>query len=336
MKSKKIRKKYIKRVLRFFVKKLINFIERLISIIKRLYIGVSIISTLTVFSGIFLYIIGNIFNYYKTDDDLILDHIQETLDKDYVINEIVSSDLHGFGNNSIIVITHKIPYEFDFETGAIDPRTQILIFDEVNNGILNQLYNLCGFGSNYSLRYQFALASDGYGASYGAEIDDIIDLNGDKIPEICIIFYESGGGSAGNYINGIFGYSIRDRKYHLVGTYDISDNERGSGEYYNYYDSDEKFNLSTASLSDNNFFWDTGHGTYLISTTHTIEAEESNADPHTHSIYVYKFAEGSAYIQMDLIYSGEIPGKRKYCSEEFLVEYIINNNLFDDGSGWEF
>lgn len=338
MKIKKIRKKYKKRKPIFFIEKLRNYIEKLPFFVKRLYIVLSIISTLTVFSGIFLYIIGNIFNYYKTDDDLILDCIEKTLDNDYVIEEMVSSDLHGFGNNSIIVVARKVTYEFDFETGELisdtEPRTKILIFDEVNNGILNQLYNLFGFGSNYSLRYQFALTCDSFGASYRAEIDNIIDLNGDKRPEICINFYESGGGSAGCYVNGIFGYSISDRKYHLVGTYGDSDNYR---DYYNYYDCDERFYLSNASTRDNSFFWDTEHGVYLISTSHTIESGESNADPHTHTIYVYKFQDKhSEKIEIDLIYSGEIPGKRKYCSEEFLVKYIIDNNLFDDGSGWEF
>ena len=315
--------------------------------IRRLYSGITIISSLAVFSGIFLYVIGNMSNYYKTDDDLILDNIQKTIEEDYTIDEIYVVDLHGMGNNSIIVVTCKKSYDFDFKSGEpidVEPRTQILIFDEVNNGILNQLYNLFGFGSNFSLRFKFALADDTMGASYRAEIDDIIDLNGDGRSEICINFYAiGGGGSAGIYINGIFGYSIYDRKYHLVGTYYNSDDEVDDmtywerERYYNFYDIQERFNLSYSSTRDNEFFWDTGHGIYLIKTRHTIEENESNADPHTHTIYIYKFEDKyPEMIQMNLIYSGEIPGKRRYCSEEFLVEYIIENNLFDDGSKWEF
>ena len=116
MKIKKTRKKYKKKLV-FFIKRLRNLLGKMSFFLKKLYIGLSIISTFTVFSGIFLYIIGNISNYYKTDDDLILDCIQKTLENDYVIEEIVSSDVHGFGNNSIIVITQKIPYGYDFEIG---------------------------------------------------------------------------------------------------------------------------------------------------------------------------------------------------------------------------
>lgn len=328
-------------------KKLLLYKKIAIFFGKKIYNYISVISTLAIFTSILIYILGKITHYYKTDDDLILDGIEKAIPKNYSVIEMVSADLHGMGNNSLIVV---IGGDYDFDSVLSGepnleaaPRIQILIFDQINNGVLQNLYNLFGFGSNYILRYQFALTNDRFGSWYDAEIDRIIDLNGDGRPEISVNFYEPFMGSAWAYMNGIFSYSITDRKYHFIAYPNPDkDDDRMDDEfyiryntYYNYFDREERFSLSSSTLRDNQFFWDSGHGVYLIKTTHTIEGYESNAGPHTYYLYIYKAEDNkTGSFLWTHVYDGEIPGKRSKCTEQFLIDYILDNNLLEYNQEW--
>lgn len=318
------------------------------SLLGQAYRVISVVSTLTVTFSLVLFIGGRIVRYNMTDDDLILDGIQNTLSDGYYIEKIYRADLHGLGSDSLIVIVRKETYSWDFDSDSMreaEPLTQLLFFDEINNGILQEIYNLFGFGSRYSLRYRFSLADDLFGPNYFAEISDIIDLTEDGRPEIIVNFVLiDGGGSELFYRNGIFSYSILDRKYHLVGTYPplelsaigqiirtpVVDDNNLSWAAYNYYDQTEKFLLTDNTLRNNSFLWDTGQEIYLIQTEYIWGADEAHTDLHTHYIFIYKIISGwssSDDIIWECCYSGEIPGKREYCTKEFLVHYITENNL---------
>lgn len=320
------------------------------SILGQVYKIISIISTLTVTLSIVLFVGGRIVRYNMTDDDLILDGIQKAISDDYSIEEIYRADLHGLGSDSLIVIAKKKSNIIDLDIDSMrenEPLTQLLFFDEINNSILQEIYNLFGFGSRYSPRYRFSLSDDYFGPNFYAEISDIIDLTKDGRPEIIVNFVLIGGsGSSGSYEQGIFSYSIVDRKYHLVGTYPscdldsmgqlittpVVDDNNLFMAVYNYYDQTEKFLLGSSSSRDNDFFWNTGQEIYLIRTNHTVEKDESNAGPHTHYIFIYTIVDNGFppdKITWKCCYSGEIPGKREYCTDEFLVNYIMDNNLLE-------
>ena len=323
------------------------------SILGQVYKIISVISTLTVTLSLVLFIGGRIVHYNMTDDDLILDGIQNAISDDYSIEEIHRADLHGLGSDSLIVIARKDTHIYDFYDSDIDsmresePLTQLLFFDEINNSFLQEIYNLFGFGSRYSLRYRFSLADDNIGPNFYAEVSDIIDLTKDGRPEIIVNFvWIGGGGSEGYYQHGIFSYSIVDRKYHLVGTYPprdldamgqfittpVVDGNNLFGAVYNYYDQTEKFLLGWNTSRNNAFFWDTGQEIYLIQTEYIWGEDEAHSSPHAHYLFIYRIIDNwypSDNITWECCYSGEIPGKRQYCTDEFLVNYIMDNNILE-------
>jgi len=306
---------------------------------RKVYKVFSILSTMAITTSILLYLGGKILSYNKSDDDLIIEDIAENLDKGYSIMDIIKTDLHGFGNESIIVITKEDICWDEFEA----PRSQILFYDKIDNSILQTIYNLFGYGSEYSLKYKFALSGpDGY-LGHIAEINDIIDANRDGRPEVVVTFQSTGfTGSGGGALVGIFSYSVQQRTYCLIGTYPCVNENTGYGEiinsldnqeiegFSNYYDDTFNFSLGMTSNRDNAFFFDTGYGVYFVQTWHTIADDESNADPHTHYIELYTVLNETFYsdeLAFQYCYSGEIPGKREFCSTEFLIDYIYSNNL---------
>lgn len=314
-------------------------------VLKTTYQFISIISTFSIMFGLILFFYGRFTLFNKTDDDLIIESIKKGLG-DYSIEQIIRADLHGLGNESIIVVAETGNY-IDFPEGtypegvSVQPRSKLLFYDQINNSFLQSVYNLFGYGSQYSLRYSFAV-SDSFttvNTAYKAEIVDVIDLTYDGRPEI-IVQFSFFPGSAGIILHGIFSYSVQAQSYYLIGTLPgFSEENLGkviksdlfSGEnlpYSNYFDESLQFDLGLTSLLDVDFFLETANSVYLVRTTHTIEDGESNGDPHTHYIHLYMahdYSPGSLY--WEYCYTEEISGKREFCTKDFLVDYIEKNDL---------
>lgn len=322
-----------------------NELRSLKHILKTIYQIISVVSTLSIMFGIILFFYGRITLFNKTDDDLIIERIKGNLG-DYNIRQILKCDLHGLGNESIIVVAETSNYvdypEDTYPEGiSIQPRSKLLFYDQIRNSFLQSVYNLFGYGSQYSLRYSFAVL-DSYttvNTAYQAKVVDVIDLTYDGRPEI-IVQFSFYPGSAGIILHGIFSYSIQTQSYYLIGTLPgFSEDDLGkiiksdlysdkNSTYSNYFDMSLQFDLGYTSLRDVDFFIETSNSVYLVRTTHTIENDERNGDPHTHYIHLYLVHNYSPdEIYWEYCYTEEIPGKREFCTKDFLEDYIERHNL---------
>lgn len=332
---------------RWFQKKLKIFQKAhfLNHILQTTYRIISVVSTFSIAFGLVLFFYGRFTLFNKTDDDLIIENIKGELG-DYHIMQILKADLHGLGNESIIVVAETTNY-IDYPEGtysdgiSIQPRSKLLFYDQINNSFLQSVYNLFGYGSQYSLRYSFAV-SDSFttaNTAYKAEIVDLIDLTYDGRPEI-VVQFSFFPGSAGIILHGIFSYSIQTQSYYLIGTLpSFSEEDLGkviksdlyseeNPPYSNYFDDSLQFDLDYTSLRDVDFFIETSNSVYLVRTTHTIEDGESNGGPHTHYIHLYAIRDYSPWsLYWEYCYTEEIPGKREFCTKDFLVDYIEKNDL---------
>ena len=61
---------------------------------------ISVISTLTIFSAVLLFAIGQLGLESSCDDDLIMHNIKKQIPDNLEITSITTQDIHGFGNNS--------------------------------------------------------------------------------------------------------------------------------------------------------------------------------------------------------------------------------------------
>ena len=281
--TKKIFSKIIKKVISFFL-----IIKIFIDIV------VEVIEKSSVLAVFFLYIFGKILVGDLCDDDLTMNRIKEQLPSNLTISSIHREDLHGFGNESIIVLAA------DRDMGE-KVANQLLILDKVDNDILNKIVNLLGFGSNYKLSYSFSLEyldDEWSKLGYMLEITDIIDLTNDTTKEIVVNFEPTNelGGMAGNggyYETGIFSYSYDTHEYYLLGTYPPYERPvptRKESIQRNYYNKNETFELK-AGL--NKFYGECFAKTWL--STVLIRSEiiwdmvnESSVDPHRYTISVFK------------------------------------------------
>lgn len=102
---------------------------------RKAYSIVSVISTLAVFSAFFLFCIGKIGLETRSDDDLIMYSILQQIPETLSISDITTYDIHGFGNESIIVLAES--KEFSKENKGI--ANQLLVFDQINNDFLSRV-----------------------------------------------------------------------------------------------------------------------------------------------------------------------------------------------------
>lgn len=283
-------------------KKKIKFIK----IFKFIYSAISVVSTLTVFSALILFVLGKTGMAASCDDDLIMQNIMSQLPSDSEIQDIKMLDIHGFGNQSIIVIADRKSDYIYYDPDHRKPRHKLFIFDQIENSVLNQFYNLFGYGSKYNLSYSFALNTlDGTpNADYFAEIMDVVELTDDTSKEIVIRFIDPLGGTVGSYLIGIFSYSFQRETYYLLGSFpptvcveddselELEELEEGLKSFYqepyykNDYDESETFDLGSGAFKENDIFIEEQNEVLLIRTAPDY-GEESNADPHKQYISVF-------------------------------------------------
>lgn len=305
------------------------------SIGKLVYSIISIISTLAVFSAVLLYAFGKIGGGALSDDALIMKNIREQMPENLGINSIHMEDIHGFGNESMIVLASD-------DVGD-KTNNQLLIFDTVNNSILQKINYLFGYGSNYKMVYSFSLddprLDTKFSMGYYLEIIDIIDLTGDLSKEIVVKFMPVPPGTSGYYEVAIFTYSYENQGYMLLGTYpsaglyDLDEHRTNiyAGSVFhdstaclsNLYGSEPLFNLEWSTMDDHDFFT-SNYSVYLIRTKMIWGEDESHVDPHQHIISVFQpwYNDESGELMWRVVFSDIMTEKVPYCSREIVAAFL--------------
>ena len=325
-----------------------KFISSVWKMTKKLYMIISVISTLTIFSAVLLFAVGQLGLESSCDDDLIMQNIKKQIPDNLEISSITTQDIHGFGNDSLVVLVANA----NTEDGS--SANQLLIFDKVDNGVLNQIYNFAGYGSNYKLSYMFSLTSENDSEykpfGYALELLDVVELTGDTSKELVVMFMAIPPGTSGYYQIGIFSYSFEKQAYYLVGTYPPVggyDLNQDNGIHYwnipaptifhtennsqsNLYDNNERFELEYGTNDDNDFYIESNNGLLLV-RTQMIWGEESHVEPHRHIISVFDpiYNQEKDELEWNVIFSKETTEYARYCTEDFVIDFLKENERYD-------
>ena len=321
--------------------------NRVKHVLKKVYSIISIISTLAVFGAIILFVIGRIGMVKMSDDDLIMNEIVSQMPDNLEINSIEQIDIHGLGNESIIVSASDKKYPNE------DPvANQILIFDKIENNFLNQMYHFLGFGSKYKLSYRFSLSKvdNDNNASFGYYLNllEAIELTGDNSKELIVEIMSIPAGTSACYEVAIISYSFTNHSYYVLGTYpeyndkikyndsrtsiSIIDNFHSDPlKECNYYDNNEKFNLTWCS-HDNYYFHYVNknlYNNYLVEARMIWESGESHVSPHRYSILIYSLGYDRERDEIDwyLNYCIESQEYLTGDAKEFVEKVLVDNNL---------
>lgn len=316
---------------------------------KKIYGVVSVISTLAIFSAVLLFFIGKLGLETASDDDLIMRNIKKQVPDNLSISSIITYDIHGFGNESIIVLASS---EISSEQNK-GIANQFLVFDKINNDFLNRVYNLFGYGSSYKLSYLFSLESEydnEWSFGYEVQLLDIIELTGDLSKEIVVKFMATPAGTSGYYQIGVFSYSFETHSYYLLGTYPPSgkydcnespylwntpvdtvfNSEHAS--HYNYYDPSYVFDLEFGTHDDNDFYIESTQGKSLLIRTQMIwDKSESHVEPHRHIISVFAPIYDAENDELDwnVIFSQETQDYTRFCTEDFVKNFLLSYERAD-------
>lgn len=317
-----------------FGKRMIDFLKKICFFLTEVYSIISVLSTLTIFSALVLFLIGKFMVRNICDDDLTMQKIQEQMPDNLSISSIYMEDIHGFGNESIIILAS------DSEVGN-EIANQLLIFDKVDNDILNKINNLYGYGSNYKLSYSFSLEyldKKWSELGYLLEIVDIVDLTDDISKEIVVRFmpmdeWGSVGGNGGYYETGIFSYSYDKHTYYLLGTYPSYDDDRSpKSESYerNYYNANEKFCLEQGlSKFYNEYFAKDDWSVVLVRTELIMGEGETYYDPHRYTISVFRpmYDTSKDELKWEVQFSKDTDDCISECSKDFVRVFLEENGI---------
>lgn len=340
---------YLKGKIQVLYRKWTKMFSSIVRGIKGLYHIISVISTLSIFTAFLLFAIGKIGLEKSSDDDLIMQSIKKQVPENLEILDISVQDIHGFGNESLIVLATDLTFSNEDQLA-----NQMLIFDKVENDVLNRIYNLFGYGSNYKLSYIFSLGDESEDFSafgYWMEILDVVELTNDMSKEIVVMFMQIPSGTSGYYQIGIFSYSFEMKKYYLVGTYPPVDGyelELDQNAYYwnipaptilrandlkqyNYYNQNEVFQLEYGTYDDNDFYIENESGDVFLVRTQMIWGDESHVDPHRHiiSVFIPRYDKENDELRWNVIFSKETKEYTTYCTKEFVLDFLKENGLLD-------
>ena len=321
---------------------------RFVSVVRTCYVILSVLSSLTVLTAFILFAIGALGLVKESDDDLIMESIKRQIPEGLSVVSISTHDLHGFGNDSIIVLADdhkdaKVSLEGEIAN-------QLLIFDKVGNEILNKIYHLFGYGSGYKLSYMFSLKpdnrQDGFiSLGYALNILDVVELTGDSAKELIVKFEEFPSGTSGYYQIGIFSYSFEQHRYYLLGTYppaglyelgnklvytktvfqDLDD----QCSYHNVYDESQHFRLEYGCADDNDIFVRADTETiFLARAQMDWESGISHVSPHRYIITLFRpvFDEDTHELIWRVIFSEETTEETAICTGTFIMEFLIKES----------
>lgn len=180
--------------------------------LKGINIVIQQLSGYTIIISLVLYSVGHISGMRITTDDMIWDDIKGQIPENAQILEAFSSDLHGYGNNSIIIaIGDKKRTDLGQESQVPN---EVLILDNVESDFLKYFYRLFKIGSSYIVKYRFPLDEE---KVHWSKIKlESIDLTGDKVKDL-IIYRITEGGSAGSIYANII--SWQNGQYTRVGIF---------------------------------------------------------------------------------------------------------------------
>lgn len=222
----------LKWVIERFSKKEFHFEWK--KLVHAIYQIISVISTLAIFTGVLYFVIGKVTNNNQSDNDLIMRQIKADTSENQQIVNIEVEDIHGFGNDSIIVTTvnENMSDEGD--------NNKLIILETVENEILNSMNYLFGLKSNYRITFSYGLSADDM--RLYPNINCVSDILGDSAKEILIDYYVWGS-TYGAYYTAVYKYSYESEKYELVGSYPIV-NKHDVSKY------DEEGNILSSMVQD--------------------------------------------------------------------------------------
>lgn len=170
-----------------------------------------------------LFAYGKISGDNRSDNDLLKKQIDENVGNGK-ITSILKEDLHGFGNDSIIVTIGN--QEFLSQ----DIQNKILIMDTVQNEILSTMNDFLNLKSPYKIRFSYILNNKlrDERIDLHPQIDSVIDIIGESDLDKEIIVKYGICGHKSKYMENveyvaIFRYSYKKTKYELIGTYPTCD-----------------------------------------------------------------------------------------------------------------
>ncbi len=208
LRLRNIIKDKLKKIIKY-AKKSYHFMKK---ILWKMYQVISVISTLTIFTGVIYFVSGKVTSNNQSDNDLIMLQIKEEICENQEIINIEAVDIHGFGNNSIIVTTGN--------DGGDEDNNRLIILESVENEILQSMNDLFGLKSSYRTTFTYGLK--GENMCLYPVINSVSDIIGDSTKEILINYYVWGS-TYDAYYTAIFKYSYEDERYEIIGTYPIAE-----------------------------------------------------------------------------------------------------------------
>lgn len=190
-------------------KRRIRRIKKLVTFLKNVYGIISVLSTITIFSGLVLFLYGRVVRNNISDNDLIMNQIKDEIGS-YDIFSITTADIHGFGNDSIIITAGS--NDITVKTAE----NKLLILDSLENEILRGMNDLVGMKPNYKTTFTYTLSNENI--VFRPETEYILDIIGDSTKEIMVKYFVTGSTYGAN-VTGVYMYSYEEEKYELIGTY---------------------------------------------------------------------------------------------------------------------
>ena len=175
-----------------------------------IYNVISVVSTLTILSGLVLFVYGNIKDSNTSDNNLIMEQIKKATKEEDIIS-VNAVDIYGFGNESIIVTASN--YE---KSNKEDYGNKLVILDKMDNEILQKMNDFFGLKSNFKTTHNYSIYCED--VCFIPKTRYVIDISGDKTKEV-IVQYMFLGSVDGANGTAIFKYSYDDEQYHIIGTY---------------------------------------------------------------------------------------------------------------------
>ena len=178
--------------------------------LKYIYNVLSVISTLTILSGAILFVYGNVKDSNTSDNNLIMEQIKKVT-KDKKIISVNTTDIYGFGNESILVTASNYK-----ESTKDNYGNNLVILDRMDNEILRKMNDFWGIKSSFKTTHNYSIYCDD--VCFIPKTRYVIDIVGDKTKEV-IVQYKYLGSVDGANGTAIFKYSYDDEQYHIIGTY---------------------------------------------------------------------------------------------------------------------
>lgn len=171
--------------------------------------------------GLVFFVYGQLSGDNRSDNDLLKKQIDEHKGKGK-ITSIIKDDIHGFGNDSIIVTVGNQDFV------SQDIQNKIIIMDTVQNETLHKMNDFLNLKSPYKVRFSYTLNSKVRDESVDLHplVDSIIDMVGDSdLDKEIVVKYGVVGHKSTNIENvvypAIFKYSYEKERYELIGTYPL-------------------------------------------------------------------------------------------------------------------